>query len=203
VIEFLRAWLFPSSCAGCERPGPALCASCAPAPEAAIHFRVDGIPAFALGPYEGALRRAIVAMKRGERDPLSAFASLLARAPVDGALIPLPTSGTRVAGRGFDQAVLLARRLAAARGITTAEPLIKRGRAQEGRGRRDRLAARGRFRIRPGVVLPAEATLLDDVCTTGATLRDAVATLCAAGVAVRRIVVVARSAGTTPPSPWS
>jgi predicted amidophosphoribosyltransferase len=38
-------------------------------------------------------------------------------------------------------------------------------------------------------------TLLDDVCTTGATARDAMRTLDAAGVAVRRLVFVAR----TPP----
>lgn len=199
MLDLVRAWLFPSVCAGCERPGPALCRACAPGPDDAMRFVLDGIPAFALGPYEGALRRAVVAMKRGERDPLSAFAALLASAPVEGTLVPLPTSRSRAAGRGFDQGVELARRLARERGISLAEPLVKRGRAQEGGGRRERLAATGRFRIRAGVPLPAAATVLDDVCTTGATLRDAAATLRAAGVDVRRILVVARSAGTPPP----
>jgi len=165
-----------------------------------VRFALDGVPAFALGSYEGVLRRAVVAMKRGERDPLAAFATLLAAAPLDGTLVPLPTSRARAAARGFDQAVELARRVARERGVPLAEPLVKRGRAQEGGGRRARLAATGRFRIRAGVPLPAEVTLLDDVCTTGATLRDAAWTLRAAGVVVRRIVVVARSAG-TPSSP--
>jgi predicted amidophosphoribosyltransferase len=200
VLDVVRAWLFPSACAGCDRPGPALCGACAPGAADAVRFLLDGIPAFALGSYEGALRRAVVAMKRGERDPLAVFAQLLAAAPVDGTLVPLPTSRARADGRGFDQAVVLARLVARERGIPLAEVLVKRGGAQEGRGRHARLAATDRFRVRADVTLPAEVTLLDDVCTTGATLRDAARTLVAAGVVVRRIAVIARSGG-TPASP--
>lgn len=194
MLDFVRTWLFPAACVACDVPGPALCDRCAPAPFDAIAFALDGIPAFALGAYDGALRRAIVAMKNGERDPLDAFADLLAtRAPLDGALVPLPTSRGRVLERGFDQSVELARRVAARRGIACAELLHKHGPPQERRGRRERLAAAGRFRLRSDVPLPAAVTLLDDVCTTGATARDAARVLRAAGVDVRRLVVVARS----------
>ena len=194
MLDFVRTWLFPAACVACDVPGPALCDRCAPAPCDAVAFSLDGIPAFALGAYDGALRRAIVAMKNGERDPLDVFADLLAsRASLDGALVPLPTSRGRIAERGFDQSVELARRVAARRGVACAELLHKHGRPQEGCGRRERLAAAGRFRLRAGVVLPAAATLLDDVCTTGATARDAARLLRSAGVDVRRIVVVARS----------
>ncbi len=154
---------------------------------------MDGVPGFALGPYEGALRQAIVAMKHGARDPLDAFAALLERAPVEGALVPLPTTRRRSAERGFDQSAELARRLAVRRGLPCAELLAKHGRAQAGRGRQARLAASGRFGLRPGLALPREVTLLDDVCTTGATLRDALWTLRDHAVEVRRIVVVARA----------
>jgi predicted amidophosphoribosyltransferase len=74
-----------------------------------------------------------------------------------------------------------------------AELLDKRGRAQEGRTRLERLAATGRFQLRPGVPLPDAVTLLDDVCTTGATARDAARVLRAAGVDVKGLVFVARS----------
>ena len=186
--------MFPPACAACDVPGPALCAHCAPAPRDAIAFALDGSPAFALGAYDGALRRAVVAMKNGERDPLDAFAELLAaRAPLDGALVPLPTSRARRAERGFDQSVELARRVAVRRGVACAEVLDKHGRPQEGFGRRERLAASGRFRLRADVPLPAAVTLLDDVCTTGATARDAARILRAAGAEIRRIVFVARS----------
>lgn len=133
-------------------------------------------------------------MKRGERDPLDTFADLLAtRAPLEGVLVPLSTSRARVLQRGFDQSAELARRVAACRGLACAEVLVKRGRAQDGLNRRDRLAATGRFRLRRDAVLPSAVTLLDDVCTTGATVRDAAGVLRAAGVAVRRIVVLART----------
>jgi predicted amidophosphoribosyltransferase len=83
--------------------------------------------------------------------------------------------------------------VAARRGVACAEVLDKRGRPQEGQGRRERLAAAGRFRVRAGVPLPTAVTLLDDVCTTGATACDAARVLRAAGVEIRGLVVVARS----------
>jgi predicted amidophosphoribosyltransferase len=196
VLDVLRTWLFPPACVACDAPGPALCEACAPPASAAVRFALNGVPAFALGAYEGALRRAIVRMKHGERDPLDAFAELLAaRAPLAGTLVPLPTTRGRAAERGFDQSVEIARRVARRLDLPCAELLRKRGAAQDGRSRLARLRAAGRFRIVPGVPLPAAVTLIDDVCTTGATARDAVRTLADAGVAVRGLVVVAR----TPP----
>lgn len=195
MLDLLRAWLFPSACANCDALGPGLCAACAPTLCDALDFEVDGIPAFALGPYEGALRRAIVAVKHGERDPLDPLGELLAvRAPVIGAVVPVSTSPARRAERGFDQSVELARRIARRRGLPCLEPLRKRGAAQDGRSRAARLRATGRFRVDPAVALPPAVTLLDDVCTTGATAVDAIRTLAAAGVAVRRLVFVARTA---------
>ena len=194
MLDFARQWLFPAACVACDAPGPALCERCAPAPRDAVAFAVDGIPAFALGAYDGALRRAVVAMKRGERDPLDVLAGLLAaRAPLDGVLVPLSTSRGRVVERGFDQSVELARRVAVSRSVACAELLAKRGAAQALHNRRDRLAATGRFRLRRDAVLPSSVTLLDDVCTTGATVRDAARVLRAAGVEIRRLVVLARA----------
>jgi predicted amidophosphoribosyltransferase len=161
-----------------------------------LDFALDGMRGFALGPYEGALRAAVVAMKRGQRDPLTAFAVLLDRAALAGTLVPVPTTRRRVAERGFDQSVALARLVAARRGVSRAELLVKRGGPQEGRGRLERLAAAGRFGLRPMTPLPAVVTLLDDVCTTGATLRDAAGVLRAAGITVSGFVVLARTSGT-------
>ncbi len=194
MLDLLRRWLFPPACVACDAFGPALCAKCAPSLRDAIDFEVDGVPAFALGAYEGALRRAVVALKHGERDPLEALAELLAaRAPVIGTLVPLPTSRQRSDARGFDQSVELVRRVAQRRALPHAELLRKRGAPQDGRSRLSRLRAAGRFRLERGVDLPRTATLVDDVCTTGATARDALQTLASAGVTVRRLVFVART----------
>ena len=203
MLDVLRAWIFPPACAVCDRPGIALCAACAPGSAGRVAFVLESLPGVALGPYDGTLREAIVAMKRGERDLLDAFAALLDAVPVTGTLVPLPTTRRRANDRGFDQSVVLARKMAARRGLAWAHVLEKRGDPQVGLGRRGRLAAAGRFRVRDSAPLPVTATLIDDVCTTGATTRDAEAVLRAAGVTVAGLIVLARAGGTPGTGAWS
>jgi len=195
MLTILRAWIFPVSCIACGRGFLALCARCGPRAEEGRRFWIADLEARAAGSYRGALREAIVAMKRGERDQLSALAPLLARElqGLKSPLVPMPTSARRRRARGFDQAVELAHRAAALTGLGVADVLTKRGRSQHGLRRSARLAARGRFRVRGGVTLPSCVTLVDDVCTTGATVADAAQALRAAGVAVQAVVVLART----------
>jgi len=142
------------------------------------------------------VREAILALKRGERAYLDPLAALLAPlVPAGAVLVAVPTTRRRAAERGFDQARELARRAAALRSASSIDLLRKHGAAQHGLERAARLAARGRFRLRAGCAVPPAAVLLDDVVTTGATLRDAAAALAAAGCRVDGAVVVAR----TPP----
>jgi predicted amidophosphoribosyltransferase len=146
--------------------------------------------------YAGAVREAILAMKRGERAYLDPLAALLAPLIAPGCIIvPASTTRRRAAERGFDQARELAHRVAKLRSGSCADVLLKRGAAQRGLGRGERLTAQGRFRLRPGALVPAQAVLLDDVLTTGATLRDAAGALAAEGCRITGAVVVAR----TPP----
>jgi predicted amidophosphoribosyltransferase len=134
-------------------------------------------------------------MKRGERAYLEPLARLLAPLVAAGSVvIPVPTTRRRAAERGFDQARELARRAAGERDGVYLDVLEKHGSAQRGRGRGERLSARGRFVLRRGVDLPPCVVLIDDVITTGATLGDAAAVLREARCAVSRAVVVARTA---------
>ena len=189
--QHVREWIFPVSCIGCNAPGAALCVHCGPQGADERFLRLAGVPIRALATYEGVMQRAIVAMKRGERAYLEAFAARLAPLlPPNVSVVPLPTTRRRRAARGFDQALELARRSATLRGLPCEELLEKRGSAQRGRTRRTRLEARGRFRMRR-VSLPGRVVVLDDVCTTGATLVDAITTLRGAGVEVVGAVVLA------------
>jgi predicted amidophosphoribosyltransferase len=121
-------WLFPVSCLGCGAIDVALCATCAPFRGEATGFVVAGVSGIAVGAYDGILRRAIVAMKRGERAYLDAFAPLLARhIPAGAILVPLPTSVHRRNTRGFDQGVELAGRAAALTSGALSLLLRKRG----------------------------------------------------------------------------
>jgi predicted amidophosphoribosyltransferase len=156
---------------------------------------IANVAVTAAGEYAGVLRRAIVAMKHGERAYLEPFADLLAGTIASGVpLVPLPTGHRRRAARGFDQAVELARRAAERQRSVCCEVLAKRGIAQRGLDRRARLAAGGRFRLKAGAALPELAIVIDDVWTTGATLADGIATLRAAGIAVVGAAVLARTA---------
>jgi predicted amidophosphoribosyltransferase len=171
-----------------------LCRACAPSPADRVVDVIAGVGVRAVGAYDGEFRRAIVAMKHGERAYLAPFAELLAELAAPGvALVPLPTSRRRSAARGFDQAVELARRVAVLRAGVCCELLVKRGAAQRGLARRERLAGSGRFHRDARAAAPDAAFVVDDVCTTGATLTDGIAALRAAGVAVLGAIVLART----------
>jgi predicted amidophosphoribosyltransferase len=185
--------LFPVWCVGCGEPETALCAACASAARP-VTVVAGGMTVRAAGDYSGTLREAILALKRGERAYLDPLAALLAPlVPRDTAIVPLTTTRRRAAERGFDQASELARRVAGLRSGWTDELLRKRGAAQRGLDRRERLMARGRFTLRPGIGIPSQAVLLDDVLTTGATLCDAARLLGSAGCNVLGAVVIART----------
>ena len=101
-------------------------------------------------------------------------------------IVPLPTATKRVRMRGYDQSVVLARRLAESTQTRWLPCLARLGQAhQVGANRTVRQAhMRGVFRIRrPHLVKGMHVVLVDDVCTTGATLEAAARTLKKAGAA--------------------
>jgi ComF family protein len=104
-------------------------------------------------------------------------------------LVPVPTHPARHRRRGYDQAAVLARALSRRTGLRLDMCLRRTGEAarQLGAGRAERLQA-GRLDLRCRGTAPGVAILVDDVHTTGATLRAAAAALRAAGA--RDVVAV-------------
>ncbi|MBC5809537.1 MAG: ComF family protein, partial [Candidatus Eremiobacteraeota bacterium] len=178
VSDFLDR-LFACACAGCGGAGGAFCARCVPAEAAAGRLMLHGLTVHALGNYEGGLRRAVLALKRGRRDVGRALGAALAARfahelrPHD-VLVPVPTTRARRLERGFNQSALLAEAVArhATLGVLDALGRVE-GAPQQGRDRDERLGAAGRFRAgRPEIVGETSVVIVDDVVTTGATLRD-------------------------------
>lgn len=113
------------------------------------------------------------------------------------ALIPVPLSTQRLRERGFNQALLLAKQLAPHRLVATGLLRVRDTAAQSSLNREDRWEnLANAFMVSPdhsAVLRQSRVVLIDDVMTTGATLRACTQALLNAGVAQVDVVVLART----------
>ncbi len=116
-----------------------------------------------------------------------------------GALLPVPLHADRLRERGYNQALELARPLAAALGLRLAPELLRRERptaAQTDLGAAARRRSlRGAFSFAPprDGAAPDHVVLVDDVMTTGATVRECARVLKRAGIARVDVWAMARA----------
>jgi ComF family protein len=155
--------------------------------------------------YGGALREAIHRYKYGGAWDLGRhLAPLLARGGPGldprsfDVVVPVPLHPRRLAERGFDQAVPLARAVARESGLPLRPRALRRLRATAPQaalvGEARRANVRGAFAVsRPSEVAARRVLLVDDVVTTGATARACAAALREAGAKGVGVLSLART----------
>ncbi|MGI8939256.1 MAG: phosphoribosyltransferase family protein [Iamia sp.] len=193
--------LLATRCGICDRPGASPCRSCharlrAPAPDA----DPPGLPGLvALLRYDGPARDLVARIKyRNQRQAVAwladGLAALLAGVRID-MVTWAPTTPEHRRRRGFDHGEVLARAVAR-RLRRPARPLLRRvrGPAQTGRDAQHRREVPPEFATTDDVPAGTCVLVVDDVVTTGATLRAATTALGACGAVVR-----AAAAARTPP----
>lgn len=203
--------VLPGDCAGCGAPVPPWCPGCAAGLGVAYRAALPGGPAvLAAGRYSGPLRAAVLRYKeRGRRDLAVPLARLLAAPlavtgpppPAVTWLVPAPSRPAAARARGGDHVLRLCAAVAGlGPGVRVARALRLTRRARDSVGldaaqRTENLA--GRLRVRAAGLPPAGAAvvLVDDVVTTGATLRACRAALADAGVAADLALVLCDATG--------
>lgn len=172
---------------------------------------LDRAPAFSrqrsCGVYGGTLKDVILLFKYRRFAPLSRPLARYAAACLgaDGALwrdaeafVPVPLHPSRRRERGFNQARLLARDLAAIRGLRVLDGALVKTRnapAQAGLRAADREKnVRSAYAVRhPDRVRGKVLVLVDDVTTTGATIRECARVLKEAGAKEVRAITLAQA----------
>lgn len=228
--------VYPPVCASCESAiensaDGLLCETCRPALAAATpgcpHCGASALPAdgssecpqcrhlrlhfdrvVRLGTYHGALRTAVLRIKRpDERALAAALGELLARlgssrlaALEPDVVVPVPMHWTRLAWRGANSPDVIAGRLAGQLGVPMRSNLLFRRRRTAPQASlppsRRKANVRGAFRAAKHPDLPgARVLLVDDIMTTGATVNEAAKTLCKAGASFVGVAVLARAEG--------
>jgi ComF family protein len=216
AVDLLGHVVAPPRCSACDErvaSSAAFCPACAATVEPASEDGSRSIAAFAYG---GAIATAIRRMKHDSRPDLARpLGDLLSRAvqsraslpgvPTErfpafwsgGVVVPVPLHPSRLAERGFNQAALIARRVARSCQAIALPLALARTRntpSQQDLARDARIAnVAGAFRVRRADAIRGRAVLLvDDVCTTGATLAACTVALFEAGAALVTPAVVAR-----------
>jgi predicted amidophosphoribosyltransferase len=193
AVPSVEHMLLTCRCPGCDRPDRALCARCRQDIDSpAGPLPVPGLVVVAWARYDGAARAVVLALKHGGRRDLARYLArqLAPLAPPVDVVTWVPASASGRRRRGYDQGALVARGVARHldRPAVALLGRPRRSASRRGQNRLERLGGPDLVVRRPAT--GARVLVVDDVCTTGASLERAARALRRAGaVSVHGLVV--------------
>lgn len=192
--DLLLDILLPKKCIGCKKEGQYICKNCELFLSEAPNLFEAEPRTMSVWEYEGIIEKAILKIKYdGYYDIINeliekAFEKIDLNLPTDTYITYVPMHKTKERQRGFNQAELIAKRV----GEKTGKPVIKilektkDNRTQVGLNPQERIEnVRGVFYCsKPNFEQfnPKDVLLVDDVYTTGATMRECIKVLKIGGV---------------------
>lgn len=217
MIDRMLSVIAPHLCCGCGKIGSTLCGNCKydivselktvcircqkPCGEKGIcaSCHLPYSRAWCVGERQGSLQRLIGLYKfERVRSAYKDLGDLLSAAmpdlPAGVVIVPIPTVAAHIRQRGYDHTLLLARYIARKRQLPLQQLLVrltKTTQRQESAAVRE-AQAKAAFAVKGTVSKDSIYLLIDDVMTTGATLKYATKALQAAGATQVWVAVVAR-----------
>jgi Predicted amidophosphoribosyltransferases len=219
LLDLLLSTLAPHICMGCSQVGSGLCESCKNDIIDEVYSdclmcnkttkhnciclvcqKSSSISrAFVVGKNKGVLKRFIydykfTPIRSYGKDLTDILDKMLPILPKDTVVVPIPTVSKHIRQRGFGHIELIAKLLSRKRRLKYSELLIRNDNSvQHGLKANQRAKAAAKtFSINSRAKIPNEILLIDDIYTTGSTIRFASKLLKEAGVKTINLAIIAR-----------
>jgi len=217
MIDEMLSTIAPHHCCGCDKIGCLLCDNCknnitseskpicvaCRRPTANMWLcsdcRVPYTRAWAVGERSGVLQRLVGDFKfQRMRSAHKILGELLAGAlpdlPPDTVIVPVPTTSGHIRERGYDHTLLIARHVAKSKGLQCNQLLqrVTNTKQRQASVKQRETQARQAFTTKGPIDGNVPYLLIDDVVTTGATVKYASRALIRAGAKNVWVAVVAR-----------
>jgi len=197
-------------CIVCSSNGAPICISCGNAfLTEKLSFEISEVPGFAVTKYNEQSASIINAVKESGITSLVPFMALkmLESWPASltaALLVPIPSSPTNTRKRGYSHTFLLSKHLARGLSGSRVSTILTSTKTRQDQvgltpmQRQNNLDAAFAAELRGFREENRPVVLIDDVCTTGATLAEAISTLREAGLVVTGFAVFAKARGLNP-----